>query len=31
MEGGIDMFIDELSLREESDRLASIGTEDEED
>ncbi|MCE1253253.1 MAG: peptide chain release factor 1 [Anaerolineae bacterium] len=31
MEGNIDMFIDELSLREESDRLASIGTEDEED
>jgi peptide chain release factor 1 len=31
MDGDIDMFIDELSLREESDRLASIGTEDEED
>jgi peptide chain release factor 1 len=31
MEGDIDMFIDELSLREESDRLATIGTEDEEE
>jgi len=31
MEGDIDMFIDELSLREESDRLATIGAEDEED
>ena len=30
MEGDIDLFIDELSLREESDRLASIGSEDEE-
>jgi hypothetical protein len=25
MEGAIDEFIDELSLREESDRLAAIG------
>ena len=31
MEGDIDLFIDELSLREESDRLATIGTEDEEE
>ena len=31
MEGDIDMFIDELSLREESDRLATIGAEAEED
>ena len=27
MEGDLDMFIDELSLQEESDRLAMIGTE----
>ena len=30
MEGDIDQFIDELSLREESDRLATIGSEDDE-
>jgi hypothetical protein len=30
MEGDIDQFIDELSLREESDRLGTIGSEDDE-
>jgi peptide chain release factor 1 len=31
MDGDIDTFIDELSLREESDRLATIGSEDDEE
>ncbi len=28
MEGGIDLFIDELATREESDRLSAVGTDD---
>jgi hypothetical protein len=30
MDGSIDQFIDELSTRDEADRLASSGFEDEE-
>jgi hypothetical protein len=28
LEGGIDIFIDELSLREEADRLSAVGESD---
>jgi len=31
MEGGIDMFIDELSMRDESERLAAIGPDEDEE
>jgi peptide chain release factor 1 len=31
MEGGIDMFIDELSVRDEADRLAAVGADDEDE
>lgn len=31
MEGGIDMFIDELATREESDRLAAVGSVDDDE
>ena len=31
MNGEIDLFLDELSMRDESDRLASSGLEDEDD
>jgi hypothetical protein len=31
MQGGIDGFIDELSTRDESDRLSASGVEDEDE
>ena len=31
MNGDIDQFIDELSIRDETDRLATSGVEDDED
>ena len=30
MEGGIDMFIDELATRDEAERLAAVGPDEEE-